>query len=141
MNFQDHYEALYGQSRSALDAGGMASVPLVHVFSGDDLSGVPYSPPFVIYRQDVERPIGTTGGGASKVLRSSWVFSAYTFGLAEGLGAISLIATGLTASGPKLTTADGYVTTHFAIEGHQSLFDQAANAFASHLRIFWERSC
>lgn len=140
MNLKDHYQALYDTCRDAMDNGDKAATPLLHVFSGDDLQGRPYDAPFVMYRQDVERPIGTTGGGAAKVLRSSWVFTAFTADLPEGLDTLSLIATALNETGPSLVTDDGYTTTHFAIEGVQTLYDQEANLYASHLRIFWERS-
>ena len=138
MNIADHYKALYEASRSAMDAADLHDVELLHIYSGDTQTGQQVDPPFVIYRQDVERPIGSTGGGAAKVLRSSFVFTAYAVDLSEALEALSTIATALMVS--DLTTDDGYVTTHIQVEGIQSLYENESHLYACHLRIFWERS-
>lgn len=140
MNLEDHYQALYDEARTAMDDDGHNDVPLLHVTPHTIQTSEPEAPPFTLYRQDVERPTGTMGGGPSKLLRSSWVFTAYTIGLGEGLSIISSISTALDDAGDDITTADGYSTVHFEIEGVQSLYEQESNLYATHLRIFWERS-
>lgn len=140
MDAQAHWQALYDECRSALDAGGKSAVPIVHVSSNSDLSGVPHSPPFVAYRQDVEKPIGTTGKGAHAILRSSWAFVAYSESLSDALSCQSLIVSALAVVGNALTTTDGYTTTHFEVEGSQPLWEQESSLYAAHFRVFWERS-
>lgn len=137
MDIQAHYQALYDAARAAMDAS-FADVPLLHIDSNDSQTGEPISWPFVVYRQDVERPTGTTGGGASKILRSAWVFVAYTADFAEGLNIATAIVNGLVDA--NITTSDGYVTTNLELQGFQPLFEDDSQVYAVHFRFEWERS-
>ena len=137
MDIQAHYQALYDAARTGLDTVD-PDVSLLHVDSNDSQTGEPSSWPFVIYRQDVERSLGTVGGGSAKILRSSWVFTAYAFDLADGLDYISAIANAIVDA--DLTTTDGYVTTNIELQGIQSLFEDDSRVYACHARFEWERS-
>ena len=139
LDIQAHYQALYDGARAALDADGHSGISLMHVYSGDDQTGEPTEPPFVIYRQDVERSLGTTGGGPAKVLNSSWVFTSYSADLSSGLSYLTAIAAYFEENDPD-QTQDGYVTTNVEVNGIQSLFEQADKFYACHLRLDWERS-
>lgn len=137
MDIQAHYQALYDAARTGLSMED-PDVPLLHVDSNDSQTGEPIGWPFVIYRQDVERSLGTVGGGSAKVLKSSWIFTAYAFDLSDALDYLSAIANGIIDA--DLTTTDGYTTTNIELQGIQSLFEDDAQVYACHARFEWERS-
>ena len=137
MDIQAHYQALYDAARTGLDIDH-SDVPLLHVDSNDAQTGEPMTWPFVIYRQDIERSLGTVGSGSAKVLRSSWIFTAYAFDLHDALDYLSAVATSIIDA--DLTTTDGYVTTNIELQGIQSLFEDDAQVYACHARFEWERS-
>jgi len=138
MDIEAHWTAVYNEMRAALDNGGASAVPILHVTSIDTQTGQGTEAPFVVYRQDVERSFGTVGGGEQKVLRSGWVVTSYSEGLAEGLNYLSLIADALTDG--IADTADGYVTAGVEIIGVQTLHEPDFMVYASHMRLLWERS-
>lgn len=137
-DMQTHWQALYNATRTGLDTDGFSAYPLVHVFTGDTTLITSYSPPVIQYRQEVERRFGTTGSGAIKVMRSNWIFTAYTEDLEDGLDATTSIINALTDA--ALTTTDGYTTTALFPIGVQSLYETDAKVYATHLRMEWERS-
>ncbi len=128
-----HYKALYDAAQPA-----NASLPLVPVFTGNDLSGISIQPPFITYKQESENPFGTTGGGAMKVIRSSWLFIAYDQDLEGALDATSNLINTLTDM--TITTVDGYTTTASELFATYPLYEQDHEANASYLRWMWERS-
>lgn len=139
MNMQDHWQAIYDAARAALDAIPEGDeVALLHVFSGDSQTGESHEAPFVAYRQEVERSTGTTGAGSLKVLRSNWLFTAYTKDLGDGLLWLSTILNALTDA--TFTTTDGYTTTNINPLGVQTLYEDDVKLYACHLRLEWERS-
>jgi hypothetical protein len=139
IDFDAHYEALYGAMRAALDAD-LIDMPIMPVTStytdGNDAA----DPPFIIYRQDVEQAIGTISGGNLRVMRSGWVITARSHDLTDSLVAISSIASALMEAGAELVTDDGYTTSDISINGVLSLYEDEFRVFAVHLRLTWERS-
>ena len=139
MNIKAHWQALYDSMRAALDAAGHTDIPVFHTTSIDTQTGEGASPPFVIYRQDVERSYGTMGGGELEVVRSGWVITAYAVDLEDGLDFIAAIVSAISDNGIG-ATSDGYTTTAVEIVGVQSLYESDFKVYATHLRILWERS-
>lgn len=139
IDYEAHWQALYDEMRAALDVN-FAEVPIYHITSTDDATGEPADPPYVVYRQETERTMGTTGGGNSKVMKSGWVITARDFDLAAALAYISDIVGDLTEADDSMVTADGYATTDIKIIGLQSLYEQDFGVYAVHCRIDWERS-
>lgn len=137
MDIKAHWQAIYNESRAALDGAGHTNVPLFHVTSIDTQTGEGAPAPYVIYRQDVERNYGTVSDDLA-VMRSGWVFSAYSEDLADSLNFITAIASALAINIED--TADGYSTSSVEIIGIQPLHDPDPNIYAAHLRILWERS-
>ena len=138
MDYKAHWQALYDAMRAALDDNDHKQVGLYHVFTGDDTPlTASAEPPFVAYRQDVERSTGTFGGSL-KILRSNWVITSRAAALEDALAYISAIVTDLTDA--ALTTTDGYTTTSLRGLGVQSLYETDAQLYAIHLRLEWERS-
>ena len=138
MNIKAHWQAIYNECREALDLAGHTDVPVFHASSIDTQTGEGQDAPFVIYRQDVERSLGTIGGGELKVARSGWVITSYAEDLEDGLAYISAIVSAI--ADDIETTADGYTTTSVEVIGVQSLFEDDFKVYATHLRILWERS-
>lgn len=138
LSLKAHNQALYTAMRAGLDTDGHTAKPLFHVFSGDSQTGAPAQPPFVVYRQEWERTLGTTTGGASRVMRSGWIITAYSKSMAESLALASSCANALVDA--SLTTTDGYTTTNLSILGVQSLFEPDGRVHATHVRFEWERS-
>ena len=140
MDLEAHWQALYTEMRAALDDAGYRLVPLFPVTSSSNQDGEPEPPPYVVYRQETERPTGTSGGGNSKILETGFMVTAREEDLTVALGMISAIATRLDAATKAMVTADGYETTDIAILGLQTLYEHDMNVYAQHLRITWERS-
>lgn len=141
MDYEAHWQSLYDEMREALDDAGFSLVPILHVTSSSTQpQGEPAAPPYVMYRQETERPLGTQGGGNSKVLTTGFMISARDFDFASALGMISAIVNRLDAADATMTTEDGYETTDISMIGNQSLFEDDLNVYAQHLRISWERS-
>ena len=138
MDITAHWQAIYNGQRAALDAAGHTDVPIFHTSSIDTQTGEGAPPPYVIYRQDVERSYGTMGGGELEVLRSGWVITSYAVDLEDGLAYVSAIGTALAATIED--TADGYTTTSVEVIGVQSLYEEDFKVYATHMRVLWERS-
>lgn len=138
MQNKAHWQALYDAMRSALDGNDYDGVPIFHVTSVDTQTGQGAIAPFVVYRQDVERSLGTMGGGELVTLNSGWVITSYAFDLSDGLDFLSAIETALADS--TITTGDGYTTTAFEVIGVQTLYDDEYKVYGTHMRIRWERS-
>jgi hypothetical protein len=139
IDFDAHYEALYGAMRDALD-GASIDMPIMPITSTYTDGNDSAEPPFVVYRQDIEQAVGTISGGNLKVIRSGWVVTARSFDLTESLAATSAIASALMGAGAELVTDDGYTTSDISINGVQSLYEQDFKVYAVHLRFTWERS-
>lgn len=139
MRMKDHWQALYDVMRAALDADDMAHVPIYHGTSIDTQTGQGATAPYIIYRQDVERSMGTMGGGELVTLNSGWVITSYAFDLEEGLDYLSTITTAL-ADIDGVLTDDGYTTTAVEVIGVQTIYEDEYKVYGSHLRIRWERS-
>lgn len=128
-----HHQALY----DAMD--GAATMPIYHTQSSNEQTGEPAPLPFVVYRQETERTIaGTPSDGSDKVIRSTWVISAYSKNFAEALDEITLIFDALTDA--ELTMTDGYETVALIPIGVMSLWEKDLENYAVHGRILWERS-
>jgi hypothetical protein len=140
MDIESHWQALYDEMRAALDDAGYSMIALFPVTSSSNQDGEPEPPPYVTYRQETERPTGTSGGGNSKILETGFMVTARDEDLTEALGMISAIVTRLDAAGSDMATADGYETTDIAILGQQTLYEHDLGVYAQHLRIKWERS-
>ena len=140
IDYEAHWQALYNDMRAAMNAAGLSAIPIFHITSSSNQVGEPSPPPYVVYRQETERPTGTQGGGNSKVLRTGFIITAREDDLADALAIISAIANSLDAADATLTTTDGYETTDISILGVQSLFENDLNVYAVHLRVDWERS-
>lgn len=142
MDLQAHWQALYDEMRDALDDATptLSSVPIYHVNSTDDQLGQPAAPPFVTYRDETLRPIGTQGKGNSALLTSGFVIVSRAFELADALTYTSVIATGLDSADSSMVTSDGYATTDISILGAQSLYEPDSKLYAVHLRVSWQRS-
>jgi hypothetical protein len=140
MDIEAHWQALYNEMRAGLDDAGYSMVPLFPVTSSSNQDGEPQAPPYVTYRQETERPTGTSGGGNSKILETGFMVTAREEDLTVALGMISAIATRLDLADATMQTADGYETTDIAILGLQTLYEHDMNVYAQHLRISWERS-
>lgn len=138
MRNKAHWQALYDAMRSALDAEGHEGVPIFHVTSVDTQTGQGAVAPFIVYRQDVERSLGTMGGGELVTLSSGWVITSYAFDLEDGLDYISVIESALADS--TITTADGYTTASFEVIGVQTLYDDEYKVYGTHMRMTWQRS-
>jgi len=138
MQNKAHWQALYDEMRQALDDSGHDGVPIFHVTSVDTQTGEGAKAPYIVYRQDVERSMGTMGGGELTVLNSGWVITSYAFDLADGLDYLSEIETSLANSG--MVTGDGYTTSGVEIIGVQTLYDDEYKVYGTHMRIRWERS-
>lgn len=139
MDYEAHWQTLYNEMRTALDVD-YADVAIYHTTSTDDQTGQPADPPYVVYTDETNRSLGTTGGGNSKVLKSGFRITSRHESLSEALGMISAIVTRLDLADSTVTTADGYVTTDMQIIGQQTLFETDSLLYAVHLRIDWERS-
>lgn len=140
MDIQAHWQALYNEMRTALDGDGHTDVAVYHIDSTNDQTGEPAPPPFIVYRDETLRPLGTVGNGNSAVLTSGFLITCRAYSLADTLSYISSIATALDDADSSLTTTDGYSTTSIEIIGSQSLFEPDSKLYASHLRVSWERS-
>ena len=140
MDIQAHWQALYDEMRTALDGDGYNAVAIYHVDSTNDQTGEPAPPPMVVYRDETLRPLGTTGGGNSVILRSGYLITCRAYDLADALAYVSSIATALDAADETMTTTDGYSTTNIEILGSQSLYETEFKLYAVHLRVEWERS-
>lgn len=140
IDYEAHWTTFYQEMRTAMDVGGHTTVPIFHVTSENDQTGDPSDPPYVIYAQETERPVGTTGGGNSTVLRSGFRITARAVGLADALAYISDIVNALDTADDTMVTADGYRTTDISILGVQSLYESDFGVYAVHLRVDWERS-
>lgn len=138
MDYEAHWQALYDEMRTALDNAGKTEVDLAHVFTGESPLIKSMEPPLLVYRQEVERSLGTVGGGAIKVLSSNFMLTSYADNLPEALAITSAVVTHLTAA--EFGTTDGYTTTHIKVNGVQSLYEQDSKLYAVHTRILWERS-
>jgi len=138
MQNKAHWQALYDAMREALDDDGQDHVPIFHVTSVDTQTGKGATAPFIVYRQDVERSMGTMGGGELTVLDSGWVITSYAFDLGDGLDYLSLIETALADT--TITTGDGYTTTAFEVIGVQTLYDDEYKVYGTHMRAMWQRS-
>lgn len=139
IEYEAHWQALYDEMRTALDAN-FADVPIFHITATDAADGQPSPPPYVVYRQETERTMGTMGGKNSTIMKSGWVITARDYDLAEALAYISDIASALDVADSSMTTSDGYSTTDIQIIGLQSLYEQDFGVYAVHCRIDWERS-
>lgn len=134
-----HWQAIYDAIVAAQAAAGLGGIPVVHVFSGDDAPNVSsVDPPFIEYRQDVERNLGTYGDGTAKVLRSNWVIVSRAEDLEDCLAYSSAIVSYLVDA--DITTTDGYTTTNLEILGTMTLYERDAGLYADHIRFAWERS-
>lgn len=140
IDYQAHWQALYDEMRTAMDGDGHSAVPIFHISSENDQTGDPADPPYIIYRQETERPIGVMGDGNSEVLRSGFVITARDTALANALDYISSIVSALDTADASMTTTDGYTTTDISILGIQSLYESDFQVYAVHLRVDWERS-
>ena len=140
IDYEAHWQALYDEMRAALDLGGFSAVPIFHVTSENDQTGDPADPPYVIYTQETERPLGTMGGGNSTVLRTGFRITARAAKLSDALAYISDIVSALDTADDSMVTGDGYRTTDISILGVQSLFESDFGVYAVHLRVDWERS-
>lgn len=138
MQNKAHWQALYDAMRTALDNGGHNGVPIYHATSIDTQTGEGEVAPFIVYRQDVERSLGTMGGGALKTLSSGWVITSYAFDLEDGLEYLSLIETALADS--TLVTTDGFTTMAFEVIGVQTIYEDEYKVYGTHLRVLWHRS-
>lgn len=135
IDLQAHYQALYDAMDPVVD------VPIFHVTSADYQTNAPADPPFVVYRQDVERaPAGTRAGGTNKVMRSNFIISAYTITLGEGLDLISNIVNQFEDTWQNIVTSDGYQTTNIEVLNVQSIYEKDGKNYAVHCRVEWERS-
>lgn len=140
IDYEAHWQALYNEMRAAMDVGGHNAVPIFHVTSENDQTGDPSDPPYVVYSQETERPIGTVGGGNSTVLRSGFRITARASGLADALAYISDIVSALDSADDTMVTSDGYRTSDIHVLGVQSLYESDFGVYAVHLRVDWERS-
>jgi hypothetical protein len=141
IDYEAHFQALYDEMRAAMDAAGFSLVPILHVTSSSTQPNAdPAPPPYVMYRQETERPIGTSGKGNSAILTTGFMITARDFDFASALGMISAIVNRLDVADATMVTADGYETTDIAMIGNQSLFEDDLNVYAQHLRVSWERS-
>lgn len=138
IDYQAHWQAIYNEMRTALDTATRTDVDIYHVFTGDTTLIKSGEPPLLVYRQDVERNLGTVGDGALKVLRSNWILTAYSDTLGDALDIASVVLDALVEN--PFTTTDGYTTTHVEPLGVQSLYEQDSKLWAVHLRVLWERS-
>lgn len=130
---KDHHQALY----DAMNA--VATMPIYHVQSSNTQTGEQAPLPFVVYRQETERAVaGTPGDGSNKVLRSTWIVSAYSKNFEEALDEITAIFDAITDA--DLSVADGYETTTIETVGIMSLWERTKENYAVHGRIVWERS-
>lgn len=137
MDLEQHWRAIYGQARNALDAANLDDVPIVHVHSEDGPLSASVDPPFVAYRDETLSSIGSVAGGTLKVLVSNWVFSCYAVDLTEALACASAVASIVDNA---FTTVDGYTTTGIDPVGLQSIYESDSKLYAVHLRLRWERS-
>jgi hypothetical protein len=141
IDYEAHWQALYDEMREALDGAGFSLVPIYHVTSSSTQpGGEPADPPYVMYRQETERPTGTTGKGNSAVLLTGFIITAREYDFGGALGMISAIVNKLDGADATMVTADGYETTDIKMLGNQSLFEDDLGVYAQHLRISWERS-
>lgn len=132
-DLKDHHQALF----DAMDA--VATMPIYHTQSSNTQTGEPAPLPFVVYRQETDRPIaGTRADGSSKVLRSTWIISAYSKDFEEALDEITAIFDALTDA--ELSVADGYETTTIEPVSVMSLWERDNENYVVHGRIMWERS-
>lgn len=132
-DLKDHHQALF----DAMDA--VATMPIYHTQSSNTQTGEPAPLPFVVYRQETDRPIaGTPEAGSSKVLRSTWIISAYSKNFEEALDEITAIFDALTDA--ELSVADGYETTTIEPVSVMSLWERDNENYVVHGRILWERS-
>lgn len=138
MQYKAHWQALYDNMRAALDADGHQGVPIYHATSIDTQTGEGEVAPFIVYRQDVERSLGTFGGSELGDLSSGWVITSYAFDLEDGLEYLSLIQTSLADA--TLVTGDGYTTTGFEVIGVQTIYEDEYKVYGTHLRVLWHRS-
>lgn len=133
MDVYEHYKALYTAAKAA-----NPSTPLVPIYSGNDLNGVSYFPPYITYREESDNVSGTMGGGANRVARSSWLFIFYDEDLQNALDMSANLITTLTDA--AITTADGYETTASEMITSFTLYDQDLESHAHYVRWLWERS-
>lgn len=132
-DLKDHHQALFDAMEAA------ASMPIYHTQSSNTQTGEPAPLPFVVYRQETDRAIaGTPDGGSSKVIRSTWIISAYSKNFEEALDEITAIFDALVDA--ELSVDDGYETTTIELIGIMSLWEHTNENYAVHGRILWERS-
>lgn len=128
-----HHQALYDAMEVA------ATWPIYHTQSSNEQTGEPAPLPFIVYRQETERTVaGTPGDGSSKVLRSTWIISAYAKNLGEALDEVTAIFDALTDA--DLQPVDGYETVELKPAGVMSLWERDHENYAVHGRIIWTRS-
>lgn len=132
-DIKDHHQALY----DAVEA--VATMPVYHTQSSNEQTGEPAELPFIVYRQETERPVaGTMDGGSIKVLRSTWVITVYSKNFEEALNEMTAITNALTDA--ELAPADGYETTTLEPVGVMTLWERDQENYAVHGRFMWERS-
>lgn len=138
LDLQAHWQAIYNAVRAGLDAALFDDVPLLHIESGHGPNSERISPPFVTYRDETARTLGTTGAGSLKVLTTGWVFTARSHDLEEALDLASAVTNALVDA--NFTTTDGYTTTSLELIGDMTLWETDFEVNAVHLRFQWERS-
>jgi hypothetical protein len=138
VDVQAHWQAFYDALRVGLNAAGETEVPVVHVTSEDGPLVAAVTPPFVAYRDETFRTVGTTGGGSLKVVRSNWAVTVRSANMAEATDLATVVLGALVDV--DVTTSDGYQTTALEPIGSLSLWEEDAEVYAIHLRFLWERS-
>lgn len=136
-DMQTHWQALYDTMRTALNGAGASAVPIFHGTSQDAQTGEHAVAPFVLYRQDTERAIGTMGGGHFATLEEGWVVTAYAFDLEDGLDYISAIASAIVDIDDP---SDAYTTIGLDLLGVQTVWEQDFRVYGIHLRFDWALS-